>query len=311
VLDNALRGEETSNFELPRVAKDGRRITVLLNATTRRNVNRHIVGVIGVGQDITEAVVYRETLEQRVEERTRELDEALQAEREVGQLKSRFASMASHEFRTPLAAIQATADIMDRYRDRMDEDQRTARLDKIRSEVRHMTRLLDDVLTIGRAEAGKTEFRPTACNPEEFCRALVEEHDITSGASHDIRLAYDGPTGAVLVDEKLMRNALSNLLQNALKYSDPGTVVDFDVSCEDGTTVIRVRDRGIGVPPDDIKRLFEPFHRATNVGALSGTGLGPAIVRESAKVHGGHIEVVSEVGEGSTFTLRVRLEPVV
>jgi PAS domain S-box-containing protein len=234
-----------------------------------------------------------------------ELRRALEKEKEFGQLKSRFVSMASHEFRTPLTTIMTASDLLKRYSHRMTEEQKLQRLDKIQAEVNHMTQLLEDVLTFGKADAGKLEFNPAPLEVESFCREVIEEIQTLAGAEHTITFSSRSACSSAVMDKKLLRHILTNLLSNAIKYSPPGSTVQFDLFGENGTVVFRVKDQGIGIPPKDQARLFEPFHRAANVGNVSGTGLGLAIAKKAVDLHGGVITTESEVGVGTTFTIAI------
>ena len=319
VLTKALDGQGTENFEVPFETKDSRRVTILLNATPRRDAEGHIVGVIGVGQDITELSEYRENLEHRVEERTRELAESLkrekaltkelqvslQKEKELATMKTRFVSMASHEFRTPLSAILSSTDILARYSDRMTPEQQAERFMKIRQQVHNMTMLLDEVLIIGRADAGRLEFHPMPVDLQAFCREIVQEIRDTEGAGHIIRFTdtISSPDATFLLDEKLARHIVANLLSNAVKYSSKGSTVFVDLTCDEHQATLRVQDQGIGIPEEDLPHLFEPFHRASNVGDTHGTGLGLAILQRAVDLHRGRVAVESEVGRGTTFTV--------
>lgn len=167
-----------------------------------------------------------------------------------------------------------------------------------------MSQLLNDVLLIGKAEAGKLEFKPTPLNLTEFCSGLVDEIQITNRSRQIIfenRFTYPN----AYLDEKLLRHILSNLLSNAVKYSPQGSMVKFDLSQEQQIITFRVLDRGIGIPTTDLANLFDSFHRASNVGTISGTGLGLAIVKKSVDLHGGKIAVEREIGVGTTCTVHL------
>jgi signal transduction histidine kinase len=254
-----------------------------------------------------------QALQQEINERKRaegalleaeeDLRHALEKEKELGQLKSRFVSMASHEFRTPLTAILAASDFMKHYGHRMSGTDKLKRFDKIQAEVKHMTELLDDVLMFSKAEAGKLEFNPAPLEVEKFCRDFVEEIQAIHAATHTIALSATDLPAQVEMDKRLLRHILSNLLSNAIKYSPVGSTVHVDLWGENGTLGLRVKDQGIGIPKEDHQRLFEPFHRAANVGNISGTGLGLAITKKSVEQHGGTLTLASEVGVGTTFTV--------
>ena len=239
-----------------------------------------------------------------------EMREALEQQRALNELRSRFVAMTSHEFRTPLAAILSAEEVLRHYGDRLPPEERLETLDSIATGVQRMSRMLDRVLLLGRADAQMLEFRPAEVDLRGLCGRLVEEAHLQQpqGAS---RIACDiGPdVGAGLYDEKLLRHIFGNLLSNALKYSPQGGEVRFAIRSEEGETVFTVADRGIGIPSDEIAHLFESFHRASNVGNIPGTGLGLAIVKNAVEVHGGTIAVESRLGAGTTFTVRLPSAP--
>jgi signal transduction histidine kinase len=223
----------------------------------------------------------------------------------LAELRSRFVSMASHEFRTPLTTILAACQSLVRYIDRMSLEQRLDRLAKIEAEVQHMTGLLDDVLTIGKADAGKLDFEPARVDLKRLCEEIVAEAQMTAAATQRLVLACAEDLTSVTVDPKLVRRILGNLLTNAAKYSPMDATVSCQVAVRDGQPVFEVRDQGIGIPPEDQARLFEPFHRGTNVGKIPGSGLGLAITKKAVEIHGGTIAVESIVGKGTTFVVRL------
>lgn len=237
-----------------------------------------------------------------------EIRAAFEKQKELGELKSRFVSMTSHEFRTPLATILSSAELIEHYGERLPAEERAELLTAIQQAVRRMTRMLDDVLVIGKAEADRLAFNPAPLEVRALCLSAIEEtvRAVPGGAPADpARVRFEMPAGAVVarVDEKLLRFILGNLLSNSLKYSPDGAAVTLAVHATADQLVLRVADTGIGIPPEDLPRLFEPFHRARNVGTLPGTGLGLAIVRKAVDLHGGRIEVTSTPGAGSEFTV--------
>lgn len=228
---------------------------------------------------------------------------ALAQEKELGELKSRFVSMASHEFRTPLTTILATAETLTHYRHRMTAEQIDARLDKIRQQVTHMKEIMEDVLQLARIQAGRMEFNPTYDDLNQLCQELIEE--FASQPQDERRILYTCRSAPVLVDfdGRLMRQVISNLIANALKYSPVEKAIRVDLAQSADAVTLTVSDEGIGIPVKDLRHLFQPFHRASNVGTISGTGLGLSITRQVVELHGGTITPVSEVGRGTTFTV--------
>jgi signal transduction histidine kinase len=231
---------------------------------------------------------------------------ALEKERELNELKSRFVAMTSHEFRTPLATILSSSELIDHYGSRLPQAEQKDLFHSIRAAVERMTKMLDNVLIIGRAEAQMLEFKPAPTRLAAFCEALAEEMRLSAGPKHTLEYSYEGAQHPVSVDEKLLRHVLVNLISNAIKYSPQGGPVEFRVRLRDGEAAFEIADRGIGIPPEDQQRLFETFHRARNVGNISGTGLGLAIVRKSLDLHGGTIRFESAPGGGTRFHVVIR-----
>ncbi|MGB7443684.1 MAG: PAS domain S-box protein [Coleofasciculaceae cyanobacterium] len=305
-----------------------------VDALARLVLDEHgaTIGVFGTLHDITER--------KQAEE---ELHRALAQEKELNDLKSRFVSMTSHEFRTPLTTILASTELLRYYSHKWDEDRKITHYNRIETNVQHMTNMLNDVLILGKAEAGKLEFQPILLDLIKFCLSLVEELQLSSSNQHKINFTYSGnytdnsstelttklvPTLEKLnqivhpettisngklvneqlmafMDEKLLRYILSNLLSNAIKYSAPSDTIDFELTCQEEKVIFKVKDQGIGIPPQDQPYLFESFHRANNVGKVPGTGLGLAIVKKAVDLHRGEITFDSQVGVGTTFTVKL------
>jgi len=229
------------------------------------------------------------------------LREALQKEQELGELKSRFLSIASHEFRTPLTTILGLTELLRRLHQQLTSEQITGRLVKIQHQVNHIRVMLDDILLLSQSQQGI--FAPVAIDLDALCRTLMEE--LSNQAEHSERLKYccDGPIAQIQLDQRLLRQVITNLVTNALKYSPPEKPVHIALTQQGATLVLTVRDEGIGIPAGDIHYLFRPFYRAGNVGKISGTGLGLAIVKDAIERHNGTISVQSERGVGTTFTV--------
>jgi signal transduction histidine kinase len=243
---------------------------------------------------------------------------ALEKEKQLNELKSRFITMASHEFRTPLATILGSSEILRYFGQKCSEEKRLKHYTRIQSGVDQMTRLLDDVLMIGRAEAGRLPFQPIAIDIVAFCTNLTEELQLSIADKKTVAInlqfsppAIAGTTATIQADEQLLRQILTNLLSNAIKYSHPGNAIDFSIILEEGAAIFTVRDRGIGIPQEDIPHLFEQFHRAANVGTTQGTGLGLSIVKKSIELHGGSIQVSSVVNQGTTFSVTLPRQPLI
>ena len=238
----------------------------------------------------------------RAEEDTRV---ALHQQQELNRLRSRFVAMSSHEFRTPLAGILSSQELLQHYGTRLSESEKDELHHSVIQAVKRMTHLMDQVLIVGKAEAHMLEFRPEQLDLAALCQRLVEEARLQQPDAACTVVTEFADCGTGRYDEKLLRHIFGNLLSNAIKYSPEGGVVRFSVRREQGQLVLEVADQGIGIPAEDIPHLFESFQRAGNVGAIHGTGLGLAIVKSAVTQHGGTIDVISTVGQGSCFTVRL------
>ena len=237
-------------------------------------------------------------------ERTQRI--AMQKQTELNDLKSRFISMASHEFRTPLATIHGSVELLMHYEDRMTAAKKQHTLEKIDDAVDRMTHMLENVLQIGRTDAGQLQFRPKAMSITTFCLNVVDELRNAMGSQFArVLLTLDLPPtdNLYVLDEALMRNIVGNLISNAVKYSPRGGNVRLSVAEQPNHITLAVRDEGIGIPLEDQARLYQSFHRASNVGSIAGTGLGLSIVKEAVLCHQGTISVESIVDCGSCFTV--------
>lgn len=247
----------------------------------------------GVTQDITER------------KQAEEIRRTLEKEREINELKLRFFSMASHEFRTPLSTILISAQLLENSSKEWSEEKKLKNLYRIQSAAKTMTQLLTDILTLTRAESGKLEFNPEPLNIENFCQSLVEEIEFSTRAQQNIFFISQCVGKSACMDEKLLRSIFTNLLSNAIKYSPEDSHIYFILSYESGEAVFQIQDKGIGISPEDQELLYQSFHRGKNVGDVAGTGLGLAVVKKCVELHGGSIAVESKVGLGTTFTVAI------
>ena len=264
--------------------KDGTRIMVEITA-------------MRVGPGVYQSVLHDITAHKQVEEN---LLHALEKEQELNELKSRFVSLVSHEFRTPLSIIRSSTEMLLLYKRQLTESQRQERLENVQMQVNHMVELLEDVLTIGKADSVGVSFQPEQTELNSFCTKIIADFRLTT-LTHDIHYSSPGTNIPVQVDQKLLRQALSNLISNAVKYSPNNNQIIVRLEQSDTEVRIYVQDFGIGIPGEDRERLFEYFHRARNVGEISGTGLGLAIVKQAVEAHGGTISCECE--QGTTFTI--------
>lgn len=227
----------------------------------------------------------------------------LQHEIELNELKSRFVSMASHEFRTPLTVIQMTADLLLRYDAQLPANTKHQKLEVIGQMVKQIDDLIEDLLLFSRGKAGIFEVHPAVTDLAAVCREEIDNLQRTTGNQHDMILEINGGCSQVITDARIIRHILNNLLSNAIKYSPAGSTITCTLRSQDTTFSLEVQDEGIGIPAADQPRLFEAFYRAGNVGAAPGTGLGLAIVKQMVDLHNGSITFESEQDDGTTFTV--------
>jgi PAS domain S-box-containing protein len=241
------------------------------------------------------------TRRRRAEE---EMRRALSREKELSDLKTRFVAMASHEFRTPLATILSSVELLEDFGENLPTSERREITNLIKGAVGRMNGMLEQVMLIGRAETDRLEFRPQPLDARAFCERLLAE---TRRGAPQAAIAFEhsGERPERSLDEKLLHHAIANLLSNAIKYSPAGSGIRLRLDCLSGELRFTVADTGIGIPAEDQPRLFETFHRARNVGNVQGTGLGLAIVRQFVGLHGGEVTFESAAGRGSTFVVRI------
>ncbi|QPC84158.1 PAS domain S-box protein [Phototrophicus methaneseepsis] len=232
---------------------------------------------------------------------------ALEKEKELNELKSRFVSMASHEFRTPLATILALVETLKAYRHKLSDDSIAHKLEKMHEQIGHLEDIMDDVLQLARMQARRVTFNPVRLNLDSLCRSVLDEFHSHKGNHYDITYHCDPDLKDVVLDKKLMRQIINNLVSNAIKYTSHGQF-SLTLEREKNALILKVSDHGIGIPESDQAHLFEPFHRASNVGTIAGTGLGLVITKEAVELHGGFITVDSQVDVGTTFTVTIPLQ---
>lgn len=279
--------------------KDGTSVEVL--ASLQKVVIAEQPYVLGIGVDMTER---KQTEQERLS--AKQLKHEVSAEREILSAQEAFISRVAHDLRVPLAVIRTSGAVLHNHYDRLTAKRRDEHFERIDKQVVHIDRLIDDVLTIGRAKAGKMEFAPTPVNVMTLCQDCIEQVMLTDQQAHPIHFRPNYEFGLLLLDKDLMEKIIINLLSNAVKYSPPYSPVDFTLGCEAGDMVMTIRDQGIGIPEQDIPRLFDPFFRSENARDFGkGTGLGLAIVHEAVQAQNGTIICESVINSGTTFTIRL------
>ncbi len=276
------------------------RLVQQTNARLEQRVARRTTELRRVNSELEMEIEQRKGAEQR-------LLEALENERELNRLKTEFITTMSHEFRTPLAVIQSSTDILRLYEARTTGEQRQARYQQISAQVRWMIGLLDNLLTVRKAEAGTIIVSRNQIDLDDFCQTLVDSLTPTIFPGQQLSYETDGRRARALLDESLLRQILYNLLTNAIKFTPHGGHIRLRLSSTDQEAALVVSDEGIGIPADDLPHIFETFRRASNVDNIGGTGLGLSIVWNSVELLGGTVGVDSQPGAGSTFTVRLPL----
>ena len=245
-----------------------------------------------------------------IEERKRaeaELSRTLATEKDLNQLKSQFVSLVSHEFRTPLGVILASADLLSDYLDTLTPEERAEQIADIKQSTRHMADLMEDVLVLGRVESGRMSYHPSNFDLSEFCQRLIDEMHSATNRRCLLQFVAGDISGLARGDETLLRHILHNLLANGVKYSAPGQPVRLQVDRDGNDAIFTVSDQGIGISVEDQKYVFEAFYRGKNVSDRPGSGLGLVVVKRCAELHGGTIQLQSTMGMGTTVTVRIPL----
>jgi signal transduction histidine kinase len=237
------------------------------------------------------------------------LNQSLAQEKELNKIKSRFISTVSHEFRNPLNSISGMAQILEAYGDKLTPVKKTEVLQQLRRNVTKMTNLLNDVLLISQKDMDKLQFKPAPIELETFCRDVINEVQTAFDNRQTINFIYQAESAKFNLDSKLLNHVLTNLLANACKYSPKDSTIDFEIHSQaselTSELTFTIRDRGIGIPPEDLPKLFNSFYRASNSQGYQGSGLGLAIAKEYVEFHQGTIFVVSELEVGTTFTVNI------
>lgn len=239
-----------------------------------------------------------------LEKTKQDLHEALEKEKELSELKSRFVSMASHEFRTPLATIMSSLSLVTKYGEMDDKEKQSKHIHRIKSSINNLTDILNDFLSASKLEEGKVENHPVELNLKKFISDTIAEMQALVKDGQNITYKHSG-IEAALLDQKHFKNILFNLISNAIKFSGEGKPIHVTSEHKDGLVKVSVKDNGIGISKADQEHLFERFFRGHNAAYIQGTGLGLNIVAKYVEVLNGHIEFTSEENQGTTFTITI------
>ncbi|MEI2740206.1 MAG: HAMP domain-containing sensor histidine kinase [Chitinophagaceae bacterium] len=248
-------------------------------------------------------LILKEAL-QKLEESQQELSEALDKERQLNEIKSRFVSMASHEFRTPLTTVLSSASLLSKYTTAEDQEKREKHIQRIKNSVNNLNDILEDFLSLGKLNEGRVDKKIEEVNLKEILSDTLEEMKAMLKKGQYFELGCDGNCDA-RTDKKLFRNILINLVSNAIKFSGEGKVIMIRGKSKEGRATISVTDQGIGISREDQEHLFSSFFRAANATNIQGTGLGLHIVKRYVDLLEGQVELHSELNKGTTVTFTI------
>lgn len=290
-----------------------------------KNGDGYIIAVINDislrAQNEMEIKRLNEELEAKVEQRTEQLKEAvtklqlskeelirsLQKEKDLNELKSRFVTMASHEFRTPLSTVLSSAYLLEKYITSDDQVKRKKHIDRIVSSVNTLTDILNDFLSVGKIEEGKIAVKMIPFNIRDHASYVINEMKNVKKEGQNVDYRHIGEE-IVELDPSLMKHITMNLLSNAIKFSPEGSPINIKTEVTKEKLLLSVKDKGIGIPKDDLANLYDRFHRGSNVTYIQGTGLGLHIVAKYAELIGGKIECKSELEKGTEFIVTFKLK---
>jgi PAS domain S-box-containing protein len=281
----------TNQGEWTYVNKNGKRFPVDLSVTALKSSNNEITGFLGVAVDISK----RKKAEA-------ELKAALQKEKELNELKSRFVSIASHEFRTPLSTILSSAYLISQYKTIDDQEKRSRHIDRIVSSANMLTDILNDFLSVGKIEEGKIQVREKDVNIKEYLPSVINDLQSLRKKNQLIKYDHEGNEG-IHIDPSILKHIVFNLVSNALKFSAEDGLIEIKTRKSNGQFVLNIKDNGIGIPDEDQRHLFDLFYRGSNVSNIQGTGLGLHIIKRYTEIMGGTIQCESKVNQGTQFEI--------
>ena len=278
----------------------------LVSRIPLHNERDEVIGMVGIVRDVTEL---RQAEADRRE--AEGLRIALDKEKELSELKMRFVLTVSHEFRTPITIIQSSAQLLSNHYDRLTKERHNQLSERVVEQTRFMTQLLDDTLIAGQAQINQVSYNPQPTDLVQICTTVMDQVKSVDKIPHDFQFInnIEDPE-SYLLDPRLMHEIITNLLSNAVKYTDANKAISIiiDILHDDNSKRflrLVVEDEGRGIPPVELPKIFDPFHRGDNVGRIPGTGLGLAIVREYVTLHSGTVSCESEEGTGTRFTIDI------
>jgi len=292
-----LNNPGEQKYESSFIDKKGKEHNLVISKATYNKTDGSIGGIVGIITDISE-----------IKKLEKEIRLSLEHEKELSILKSRFISVASHEFRTPLTTILSSADLLEMYGLKWPATKYQEYIVKIQNAVEYMTRLINDVLILNKAEIGKIKFNPKRTNLYSLISEVLENVNLSNVNKIKIDFIFEPEQFFFNIDNKLVTQILTNILSNAVKYSLQNGVVILTIKQESENLILFVEDEGIGIDEKDLKLISEPFHRGLNVGTIEGTGLGLSIARNSAELHGGELRIESRLNIGTKVTIILKVD---
>ncbi len=287
--------------ELIQHHKDGRPLHIVANVSYLRDETGKPIGMVTVNRDVSD----QKRLEKEILEKEK-LTVALETEHRVQEIRTRFMRMISHEFRTPLTIINSSYDLLKSYNERMSPEQRMQKLDNIAEQVTRLRDLLSEVSLLLSTDPTMPNYTPAELDFVPYCEDQITEIRRVF-ETHPLNFVLNCQSAQLKADSKLLRHVLNNLIYNAMKYSPDGSPITVTIDIMGQMAVLKVADQGMGIPEADCAHIFEPFYRASNVNDTPGSGLGLAIVKQIVELHQGKIDVQSQVGVGTTFTVTLPL----
>ncbi|HWB54135.1 MAG TPA: HAMP domain-containing sensor histidine kinase, partial [Tepidisphaeraceae bacterium] len=302
---------EAVRTELLQALKEGRRSRLLEAKLIGMNHVRIDVEIMAApipfgGSDALQIIIRDVTERKRADETRHEAERlriALEKERELGELKTRLMITISHEFRTPLAIVNSSAELLDKFLERMQPEQRARHLLKIQAQIRRLTEMIEDITLIVQStfEQVVPQFEPT--DFAILCADAILQMDVLIQTQDRIVLEIEDNLPKLMLDQRRMKYVLTNLLSNALKYSPATSSILLQAHRDGHFVLLRITDHGIGIPASEQNHIFEPFYRAQNVSGIGGTGLGLSVVKDIIELHNGTIGLASELGQGTQVTI--------
>jgi PAS domain S-box-containing protein len=290
-------------FETVHERKSGTTYPVSVHLQKSKLGDRNVF--VAIILDITEQKNYTETLEKTVNVRTQELKKALATEKELNDLKTKFLSMVSHEFKTPLSGILTSTMLLGKYKLTEDQEKREKHIKIISEKVQYLNTILNDFLSIEKIEKGKIDYKFSTFKLSKVLNEVIYNANMILKRGQQINYPENIDDFSLYQDEKIVELALSNLLYNAIKYSPEYTNIDIDITQNTNTTTFKVKDNGIGIPEKDQKNIFNRYFRAENVLLIQGTGIGLNIVKNHLEQLNGSISFESHENKGSIFTIEL------